>query len=366
MAEQKKTRVAVLYGGRSGEHDVSLESGAAIVANLDKEKFTVIPVSIDKKGRWLMNDLSVLPNAAKRLELGNTHSIEAIPHADPNQERYFDVIFPILHGTLGEDGAMQGFLELADLPYVGCGILSSAVCMDKDISKRLVRQMGIPTPDFITLQHCRFDANQINDVIAAIEARFGFPVFVKPANTGSSVGVNKVHNAAELLPAMNEAFSIDTKILIEQGLEVREIEVAVLESLDGEQTTLTSVPGEIIPMSDEFYSYHAKYLDVGGAKAVIPADITLEQVATFQDYSRRIFEGLECGAFARIDFFLEKKTGRVIFNEVNTLPGFTEISMYPKLWLASGKSYAELLTHLVELAMRRHQQKHTLKYLSEK
>jgi D-alanine-D-alanine ligase len=235
--------------------------------------------------------------------------------------------------------------------------------MDKDISKRLVSQMGIPTPDFITLQHCRFDPAQLDKLIHTIEERFGFPVFVKPANTGSSVGVNKVHHAAELLPALEEAFSLDTKILIEEGLDIREIEVAVLEDLDEQQTTLTSVPGEIIPLSDEFYSYHAKYLDVDGAKAVIPAELTPTQLAQFHDYSRRIFEGLECAAFARIDFFLEKKTGRILFNEVNTLPGFTEISMYPKLWIASGKSYRELLTHLVELALRRYQQRHSLKYL---
>jgi D-alanine-D-alanine ligase len=359
----KKIRVAVLYGGRSGEHDVSLESGAAIVANLDQEKFTVIPVSIDKKGHWLLNDLSVLDDSSKRLLLGNSHSTEALPHVEPQQEKPFDVVFPILHGTLGEDGAMQGFLELADMPYVGCGILSSAVCMDKDVSKRLVQQMGIPTPQFMTLYRYRFDNKQLPELVKEIEQGFGFPVFVKPANTGSSVGVNKVHNADELLPAMEAAFQIDQKILIEEGLNVREIELAALESLDQDQETLVSVAGEIIPVSDEFYSYNAKYLDADGAKAVIPAQLTAEQQATFKDYTRRIFEGLGCSCFARIDFFLEKETGKVIFNEVNTLPGFTTISMYPKLWIASGMTYQQLLTHLIELAQKHHRQKHALKYL---
>jgi D-alanine-D-alanine ligase len=362
MKSAKKIRVAVLYGGRSGEHEVSLISAAAIVGNLDQEKFDVIPVSIDKKGQWLMNDLSLLENAGPNgLAVSNSHSVRVVPQADPNQQKSFDVVFPILHGTMGEDGTMQGLLELADLPYVGCGVLASAMGMDKDISKRLAVQAGVPIVPYITMR--AYQMTHVKEVMKQAVALLKFPLFVKPANAGSSVGITKVHNQDELLPAIHTAFQHDQKILIEQGVDAREIEFAVLESLNPEEGPLVSAPGEIIPKSDEFYSYDAKYLDADGATILAPTTLTPEQLKTLQDYSRRIFRGLECNGLARIDFFIEKRTGKIFFNEINTMPGFTQISMFPKLWLVSGMSYSELLTHLVELAIQRHKGKHHFKHL---
>lgn len=364
----KKIRVLVLYGGRSSEHEVSLRSGASVVKNLDKTKFEVIPVGIDKEGLWHIVDPKLLagkipdslpmptdsPQAAlppradaKQVDLLNLETNSAIPGVD--------VVFPVVHGPLCEDGSIQGLCETAGVAYVGAGVLGSAIGMDKDVSKRLVQLAGLPyVPYFCYRQHeWERDKKKIAELA---RAKLGLPLFIKPANLGSSVGVSKVSAIEELDAAMELAFRYDRKVLIEKGVDGREIEVSVLESKETGKPPLTSVVGEIIP-THEFYSYEAKYLDDNGAALEIPAKITPEQARETRELAGRIFEVLELEGMARVDFFLDKKTGKIYFNEVNTIPGFTTISMYPKLWEESGISYSDLLTHLVEVALRRHRDK---------
>lgn len=346
MHDLKKIQVAVVYGGRSGEHDISLRSAKCIIDNIDTEKFDVIPVGIDREGQWFFNKSSVI-SEAESLAVQNGESIHAVPHADPTQERYFDVIFPVLHGKWGEDGTLQGLLEMTDIPYVGCGVLSSAICMDKDISKRLVSYAGIKTVDyFVAYQH-----QSHAEILAKAQQSLKLPVFVKPANAGSSDGVTKVNDWSELQPALASAFVIDPKILIEQGCDVRDIELSVLQAKDNSEPLVSSIAGEVINTKTEFYSKAAKY-DVGYfPQLVVPADVTTQQLAVIQQYAKTIFTVLECRGLARIDFFIDKNSGEVIFNEVNTMPGFTSMSLYPVLWQHSGLSYQELLTHLIEIAL---------------
>lgn len=373
----KKIRVAVLYGGRSGEHEVSLQSAAAVVRNLDQEKFEVVPIGIDKQGRWWLNDLQQLPQdtAIKSLPL-KTSTTEALSDhgqrvsAQTNSNnpeknlakisnRPFDVIFPVVHGVLCEDGTLQGLFESMDVPFIGAGVLGSALGMDKDVSKRLVAANGIAVPDFITIKAGAWSSDQ-SYYEKIIAEKFKYPVFVKPANTGSSVGVHKVKSKEFLTSAINDAFLYDTKILIEAGIDAREIELSVLENSRYGAPPLVSIPGEIIP-NQEFYSYAAKYLDAKGADLLIPANISAAQLKHAQKLAAQIFEILECEGMARADLFLDKKTGEFYFNEINTLPGFTQISMYPKLWEASGISYKELLSRLIDLALARHERKQNLK-----
>ena len=359
----KKLRVAVVYGGRSSEHEVSCRSAASILKNLDKTKYDVIPLGITKKGEWLANDYSMLVELdSKTMHVKTKNSQLTAFEGDPTQSRAYDVIFPVLHGVLGEDGTIQGLFEMADLPYVGCGVLSSAVGMDKDVCKRLVRDAGIPIPPYITVR--AHELQHAKKILHRVEQELNFPVFVKPANAGSSVGITKVHNAAELLPALQLAMQHDTKALIEKSINARDIELAVLENLDPSEPPLVSaVAGELIPVTDEFYSYDAKYA-AQGANEKIPAPITVEQLQILRDYAQRIFSLLECNGLARVDFFIDKDSGAIYFNEVNTMPGFTQISLYPKLWEASGMSFQSLLTHLVELAVKRYDAKHHLEYYS--
>jgi D-alanine-D-alanine ligase len=359
-----KLRIAVIYGGRSGEHDVSRMSAASIVKNLDQDKYDIIPVSVNKEGQWLLNDLSVLPAPdARSLAIINEHSTEAIPHGDPQQERYFDVVFPIIHGVLGEDGTLQGLLEMADLPYVGCGVLASSICMDKDVAKRLARDAGIPIVPYVVIR--TQEIAQPDAVLKKVTAELKFPVFVKPSNAGSSEGVTKVHSPEELLPAIQFALHYDRKVLVEKAVNAREIELSVLESLSPDHAPLVSqVAGEIVTLTREFYSYEAKYLDKDASRLDIPAHITETQLTLLKNYAARAFTAFECEGMARVDFFMDKETGEIFFNEVNTLPGFTEISLYPKLWEASGLPYQDLLSHLIELAVRKHKEKHQLNYLS--
>ncbi|MEO8401997.1 MAG: D-alanine--D-alanine ligase family protein [Gammaproteobacteria bacterium] len=380
MSLDKKIRVAVLYGGRSGEHEVSLSSATNVIQNLDRTKFEVVPIGIDKQGVWFLGDdvfKKELSTGTAKLSLSrdiermlfNPDSIgKQIQQIKPAQllpqtkttDRIFDVVFPVIHGTLCEDGTVQGLLELADLPYVGCGVLSSAVGMEKDISKRLARDAGISVAPFLVLKRGEWD-NSPAAFCQRVAEKLPFPVFVKPANTGSSVGVEKVKSPQELSAAIENAFQYDTKVIVEQGIDALELEVAVLESQDYGKDPIVSVVGEV-RSRHEFYSYAAKYLDENGAELFIPAELPSALLEKVRQTAKDIFQLLECEGMARVDLFLERDTHKIYFNEVNTLPGFTEISMYPKLMNASGIGYSELLTHLVMLAVARHERKSRLSY----
>jgi len=377
MGTPKKLRVAVLYGGRSGEHEISLQSAASVIRNLDPSRFEIIPVAIDKEGTWHLNDLQRLQNAGKSLPVfkdapqvvlppsSNAAGTSLVPLPDSkgapgplSAMRGIDVVFPVMHGPLCEDGTIQGLFELADIPYVGCGVLSSAVGMDKDVAKRLARDAGLPIVPFVTLRGEKWKKNP-DAARQQIARELGFPVFVKPANMGSSVGVHKVKEASGLEAALKDAFQYDTKVLVELAIQAREIEISVMENSDAGEAPLVSVPGEITP-SHEFYSYEAKYLDENGAALMIPARLTPEQTAQVQQLGRDVFTALECEGLSRVDLFLDKNTGAFYLNEINTMPGFTQISMYPKMWEASGVSYRELLSRLIDLAMARHSRKRAL------
>jgi D-alanine-D-alanine ligase len=367
----KKLRVAVLYGGRSGEHEVSLQSAASVINYLDRDRFEIVPVAIDKQGRWHLNDISLLEGKKSLPVFKDAPKVVLSPNpADPNsgsalirlgesgEARSIDVVFPVMHGPLCEDGTIQGLLELADLPYVGCGVLASAVAMDKEMTKRVARDAGLPIVSYVSLKHELWKKEKQQSA-KKIETELGYPVFVKPANLGSSVGVHKVKEKSRLNTALEDAFKYDTKVLVEAAVNAREIEVSVLENPDVGADPLVSVPGEIDP-THEFYSYEAKYLDEKGATLIIPAKLDAEQTKRVQDVGRRAFSALECEGMARVDMFLDRTSGEIFFNELNTIPGFTSISMYPKLWEASGISYQELLSRLVDLAISRHERKRAL------
>jgi D-alanine-D-alanine ligase len=351
MNNQQKIRVAVLYGGRSGEHDISLKSAKNIIKHLDAEKFTAIPVGIDREGRWYFNDASVSngPNL-DALQVKNEASNSAIPHADPTQERHFDVIFPALHGKWGEDGTVQGLLELTNIPYVGCGVLSSAVCMDKDITKRLVKQLGVSVGDYVI----GYAHEDLAGVLKKTQATLSLPVFIKPANAGSSDGVSKVDCWEDFSTAWQAAIAIDDKVLIEQALTVRDIEISVMQARDKGAPRVSAVAGEVINNKAGFYSKEAKFKADFFPTLQAPAEITDEQLNYMRLAAANIFTGLECAGLARIDFFIEKETGKVFFNEVNTMPGFTKMSLYPILWELSGLGFKDLLTELIEMAMQTH------------
>ena len=338
-------RIVVLFGGRSGEHEVSIRSAASVISALDREKYEVVPVGITNEGQWLSPAESARLLPAHSVGSLSTGTAVALP-PQPGAATGADVVFPVLHGTFGEDGTIQGLLELADVPYVGCGVLSSAAAMDKDVMKRLFRERGLPTVDHVALPR-----RERHEHTARLEERFGYPMFVKPANLGSSVGIAKVGHAAELARALDLAAQHDSKIVVEPAIEGREIECAVL----GNDKPAASVPGEVIP-GGEFYDYQAKYVD-DTSKLVIPAALSAEQTSEVQRLAVAAFEAAGCAGLARVDFFLENASGRILLNELNTMPGFTSISMYPKLWAASGVPYSELLDRLVELAFDRHREK---------
>jgi D-alanine-D-alanine ligase len=363
--DKKRLRVGVLFGGRSGEHEVSLASAASVIRGLDPEKYEPVPIGITKDGRWLVGAgaQKVLPEVLKsgeRVLLSADPSLAALVPLDVARggAQRVDVIFPVLHGTFGEDGTVQGLLDLAGLPYVGAGVLGSAVGMDKDMQKRLFLQAGLPVGDFLAIPRSEWEHSR-HLVWKKVTKKFRFPLFVKPATLGSSVGMTKVHNRAELGPALDLAAEFALKLLVERAIVGREIEVSVL----GNDSPKASVPGEIIPHR-EFYDYAAKYLEEG-TRLIIPAKLTPAQVRRFQDFAVRAFQALDCGGMARVDFFLERRTGRAFVNEINTIPGFTSISMYPKLWEASGLSFRELVDRLIELALERHREKARTKYSIE-
>ena len=371
----RRLKVAVIYGGRSGEHEISCISAGSVIRNLDPKRFEVVPIAIDKQGKWHLGDLKAIESAQRALPIpGNAPQVVLPPNPEKGERGLvsissgglatggargaFDVIFPVVHGPLCEDGTLQGLLELAEVPYVGSGVLASAVGMDKDVAKRLARDAGLPIVPFVTLRkgEWKLKCRELREQIAR---DLGFPVFVKPANMGSSVGVHKVKEASQLEASVNDSFQYDLKVLAERAVDAREIEFAVLENPRYGEPPLVSVAGEINP-THEFYSYEAKYLDENGADMSIPAKITPEQLAQGQTLAREIFTTLECEGMARVDLFLDRKTGAYFFNEVNTIPGFTHISMYPKLWEASGLGYADLLTKLIDLAIARHERKQKL------
>ncbi len=335
-----KKRVAVIFGGKSSEHEVSIVSARSVIQALDKAVYDVIPVAIAKNGRWLN-----LASSAELLASGDTtkQSTEvAIPETGA-----CDVVIPLVHGTYGEDGCLQGFLEMAGIPYVGCGVLGSAIGMDKAVQKQLLRTNGIPVVDFVELRRIDWDKNQ-DAILAEVASRLAFPVFTKPANAGSSIGVSKIKTAHELASGIEEAFRYDRKILVEQGVgNAREIECAVL----GNDEPRASVLGEI-KSSNEFYDYDAKYVD-GASEAVIPAEVSNETSDAMREVAIKTFRVLEGTGMARVDFLLNAQTGAWVVNEVNTIPGFTSISMYPKLWEASGLPYTNLLDELIALALER-------------
>ncbi len=345
-----KLRVAVLFGGRSGEHEISIRSAVSVIEALDRKRYEVIPAAIDKQGLWLSSTASaaLLP-AESRKDLSTDEGFRIDPQ--PGQSVGVDVVFTVLHGTFGEDGTVQGLLELADVAYVGSGVLGSSCGMDKDAMKRLFRERGLPAVDHIALLRHEIDARWKEPA-----ERFGYPVFVKPANLGSSVGISKASNEAELRKALTEAAQYDRKLVVEPAIDGREIELAVL----GNDQPEASIAGEIVPSSG-FYSYESKYLD-DSAKLEIPAQLSTEQLAEVQRLAVGAFHAVECRGLARVDFFLERKTGRFLLNEVNTMPGFTSISMYPKLWEASGLPYPRLVDRLIELALERHAEKQTIRF----
>jgi len=351
VSGKKRIRVGVIFGGRSGEHEVSLRSAESIIQSLDPSKYDVVPLAITHEGHWLSagNAVAMLP-AGKAIEAVLKEGKPMTLAPEPRADGIVDVFFPIVHGTYGEDGTLQGLLELAGVPYVGAGVLGSAVGMDKDVMKRLLREAGLPVGDYWVTR-----AKDIQTFSTQLGGELPYPVFVKPANLGSSVGISKVHNASELPGALATAAEFDRKIVVEKGIDAREIELSVL----GNDDLRASIPGEIVP-AREFYDYQAKYVN-DDSRLLIPAPLTPDQVRAAQDLAIRSFQALECSGLARVDLFLEKPTGKFLVNEINTLPGFTSISMYPKLWEASGLSYADLLDRLIELALDRHAEKKKLR-----
>ncbi len=363
--EKKRLRVGVLFGGRSGEHEVSLISAASVIQALDPAKYEPVPIGITKDGQWLAGTAAhkMLPEilrSGERVMLSadpNVAALIPVSNSRPDELRV-DVVFPVLHGTYGEDGTVQGLLDLAGLPFVGSGVLGSAVGMDKDMQKRLFLQAKLPVGDFLAIPRAEWEKSR-GKVLNAIRKKFRFPVFVKPATLGSSVGMTKAHDAKELAAAMDLAAEFAQKILVEKAIRGREIEVSVL----GNEDPKASIPGEIVPHR-EFYDYAAKYLEEG-TRLLIPAKLNRAQVKRFQEFAVRAFRSLECLGMARVDFFLEHRTGKILLNEINTIPGFTSISMYPKLWEASGLSYRNLLDRLIELALTQHREKLRTKYTIE-
>ena len=357
MKPMKKLRVGILFGGRSGEHEVSLTSATSIIAAMDPDKYEVVPIGITHKGRWLLGSSSekLLPGV---LAHGKPVTVTTEPgrqglmplETNSTSPEKLDVVFPVLHGTFGEDGTVQGLLELAGLPYVGAGVLGSAVGMDKDVMKRLFREAKLPAIPWVAMRRGEWQS-QPEKFRRLIEKKFRYPVFVKPANLGSSVGISKVHNRKELGPAIELACSYDSKVLVERAIRGREIECSVL----GNDKPEASVPGEVIPVN-EFYDYEAKYVKEG-SELVIPAKLNARKTREVQQLALRAFQAAECAGMARVDFLLDRRTEKLFLNEINTIPGFTPISMYPKLWEASGLPYPKLIDRLIELALERQREK---------
>ena len=362
----QKIRVGILFGGRSGEHEISLRSARSIVDAIDRSQYDTTLIGIDRAGRWHVLDepgfrrltdaaLPVVDGTGTEVLLPPTPGArDLIVRGEPRASLgRLDVVFPVLHGTFGEDGTVQGLLELADVPYVGSGVLGSAVGMDKDVQKRLLQAAGLPVVPFLTVTRRQWGTDQ--PAIVAAAAGLGLPLFVKPANLGSSVGITKIKTLETLAGGVATALDYDNKIIIEHGVNAREIECAVL----GNDEPEASVPGEVCPHA-EFYSYEAKYVDESGATLRIPAPLTPAETAAVRRLAVQVFLLLDCAGMARVDFFLDRDSKTLYVNELNTIPGFTTISMYPKLWEASGIPYTELIHRLIDLALQRHAQRSRL------
>jgi D-alanine-D-alanine ligase len=367
----KKIRLGLLFGGRSSEHEVSLTSAASVIKALDPEKYEIVPIGITREGAWrvgasarkLLDSPRALPAI---LENGRPVTASVDPQrpallalnsksAGGESTPAVDVVFPLLHGTFGEDGTVQGLLELAGIPYVGAGVLGSAAGMDKDLMKRLFRDAGLPVVPWVLVIRGEWEAEPAR-ARQRVRKSLRYPLFVKPANLGSSVGISKVHNSRELGAAIDLAARYDRKIIVENGVDGREIECSVL----GNDNPLASVPGEIIPVN-EFYDYEAKYVKEG-SQIVIPAKLAPAQARRVQEFAVRAFQAIDCAGMARVDFLLDRKSAKLWVNEINTIPGFTPISMYPKMWEASGLAYPQLLDRLIELALERHRDKNRNTY----
>jgi D-alanine-D-alanine ligase len=361
----KKTKVIILFGGRSAEHEISLLSARNVLAALDRERFEPALIGIDRAGRWHRESERTLAAATgdpRALALDGAAPLVGIEEGlaaapSPSLSAGEDlVVFPVLHGTFGEDGTVQGLLELGDVAYVGAGVLGSAVGMDKDVAKRLLRDAGIPVVEFAVVTASAFARDPAGALAAA--PALGYPLFVKPVNAGSSVGVSRVSSPTGLEPAVRAAFAFDRKVLLERAVDAREIECAVL----GNDDPVASIPGEIlVHHRDGFYSYDAKYVDPEGASWKIPADLSPATAARVQALAVATFRTLELAGMARVDFFMERGGGALYVNEVNTLPGFTAISMYPKMWEASGMSQKALVSRLIELALERRDARRALR-----
>jgi len=373
----RKVRVGILFGGKSGEHDVSVASARSALAALDRNKYEPVLIGIDRQGRWIAG-----PSAAKQLSGGSTqnrapaqansngassradeyhgqsvamasvHALDRSPEArrgSPLSD--VDVVFPILHGPLGEDGTVQGLFEVADIPYVGAGVAASAVGMDKDLLKSVLRAHGLPTVDSRVVLRSMWDT-QPETVVESLERALPYPVFIKPANMGSSVGISKARIRAELREAIDQACTYDRKVLVERGIQAREVECSVL----GNDRPIVSVVGEVRTRKREFYDYVAKYTE-GEADLIIPADLPAATTQEVRELARRAYLAIDCAGMARADFFIEHGSGAIYVNELNTIPGLTQFSMFPKLWQASGLSYSELIDRLIQLALEKHADK---------
>ncbi len=363
--QKRKIRIGVIFGGRSAEHEVSLVSATSIINALSKNKYDVIPIGITPEGKWVS-----FPNVLRWMKEGNRLNTipEKILLPDPAKKglveinkrsirvngKKLDVVFPVLHGTFGEDGTIQGLFELASIPYVGAGVLGSSVGMDKVITKQLCEQAGIPVTPYIWFLKTEFK-KQSRQFIRLIEQKIGYPCFIKPANMGSSVGISKASNRKLLIKAIHIAAKYDRKILVEKSVEnAREIEISVL----GNDNPIVSIPGEIIS-SNEFYDYDAKYVD-GKSESIIPALMMKEMIGMIKDFAVRGFKAIDCAGMARIDFLVDRRTNKIYLSEINTIPGFTSISMYPKLWEASGIVFSDLLDRLITLAIEKYREKNNL------
>lgn len=354
LAINKKIKIALLFGGESGEHEVSVTSALSVYQALDKNQYDVTFIGIDKAGRWVKPVVSNLLNFKDNPRLIKLEQESEVVSLIPFPE--FDVILPILHGPHGEDGTVQGLLELCHVPYVGSGVLGSALGMDKELSRKLFHLEGIPVVPTVVLHKQEFLKNKLVLVDRVIN-QLGLPFFVKPANMGSSVGVHKIKTRDEAISKIENSFLYDVKVLTEKYIPARELECSIL----GHHEPKASIIGEIIPRH-EFYSYEAKYIDENGAFLEVPAknlnQLTIEKI---QDYSKRAFKAIECCGMARVDFFLDRENDQLYLNEINTIPGFTKISMYPKLWDASGIPYSQLLDELIQIAFQKHNEKKSLK-----
>jgi len=360
----EKIKVGLIFGGRSGEHEVSFCSASSIIKIIDKDKYTVVPIGITKEGRWISAQASELALQSGKIKgkstviLLNDPSGRALVRIDNNQRlekssalERLDVIFPVLHGPYGEDGTVQGLLELADIPYVGAGVTASAISMDKDLMKTIFKQKGLPILKWMTIKRKEWQKNK-EKILSLVQDDFEYPLFVKPTNLGSSVGITKVHKKEELEKAIDLASSYDRKILIEEGLEeVREIECSVL----GNDEPQVSVVGEVRP-AGEFYDYDSKYIDKK-TQLIVPADLPDGVSRKVQEIALRAFKAVDAAGMARVDFFVSKKENKIYLSEINTIPGFTSVSMYPRLWEASGIPYPDLIDRLIQLALERYQDK---------